>query len=149
MHLSFDTAGQLVRGDFQIVCGLQIHPESRARIEVASQPQRRIGSDAAALVNNFRNPSYGHMQIQSDTIHAELKRLHEISLQNLPRMNKGKTSLRLGQNAYLLSSSEGITFSRLTSSVKRLQFRKRYNFGLRSSLCPSQEHSCLPLPNLP
>jgi len=87
MHLSFDTAGQLVRGDFQIICGLQIHPESRARIEVASQPQRRIGSDAAALVNNFRNPSYGHMQIQSETIHAELKRLHEVSPQNLAGMD--------------------------------------------------------------
>jgi len=87
MHLSLDTAGQLVGCDFQIVCGLQIHPEKRRGLEVASQPQRRIGSDATALVNNLRNASHGHMQIQSQTIHTELKRLHEVSPQNLAGMD--------------------------------------------------------------
>src|SRR6476646_9821662 len=99
MHRSVDTARQLVGGDFQIIRGLQIHPEKRACLEVASEAQRRVRTDAAALVNNFRNASHGHMQIHSETIHAELKRLHEVSPQNLAGMNGRKTSLRLSQNS--------------------------------------------------
>src|SRR5258708_38096759 len=48
-NFPFNGAGELVLRHLEIVRGLKIQPKARAGIEVPSQPQSRIGSNAAAL----------------------------------------------------------------------------------------------------
>ena len=87
MNFPFDCAREFILRNFEIVGGLQIQPETGAGVEVSSQPQRRIRSYTAPLVDNFGNSRYRDAEIESQPVHAELERFHELGAENLARMD--------------------------------------------------------------
>ena len=86
-HIALDDPLQRVLCDFQIIAGLRVQPEARTGVEIASQPQGGIGSDAPPPVNDLRNPGHRNVQVERQPVHAEAERLHEIFAQNLTGMN--------------------------------------------------------------
>ncbi len=57
LHVASDLGGNLVLGDFQVVAGLEIHPEYRSVLEIARKAQSRVGGDATPLVHDVRDAS--------------------------------------------------------------------------------------------
>ena len=66
----FNGAGELVLRHLEIVRGLKNQPKARAGIEVPSQPQSRIWSNAAALVDDLGNARHRDAEIERQPIHA-------------------------------------------------------------------------------
>jgi hypothetical protein len=87
---------ELVIGNFEIVRGLKIQPEAGAGVEVPGQPQSRIWSNAAALVNDFSHSRHRDAEIKRQPIHAEPQRLPELGTENLTRMDWRQKFLSLG-----------------------------------------------------
>jgi hypothetical protein len=87
-NFPFNYAGELVVRNFQIVRGLKIQPKSRAGVEVPSQAQSSIRSNAAALMDDLGNARHWDAQIKRQPIHAQTQRLHELRTQNLAGMNR-------------------------------------------------------------
>jgi hypothetical protein len=56
LDVARDLGGELVLCNFQLVAGLKIHPEDRAVLEVASEPQSCFGGDTALLDEEFMAP---------------------------------------------------------------------------------------------
>jgi len=79
----FNDPRKLVLRNFQMISGLQIHPEAGAGIEIPGEPQGRIWSNPAALVHNFGYSRYRNTQVERQPIHAETERFHEVCTQNL------------------------------------------------------------------
>jgi hypothetical protein len=69
--------------NLQIVRGLKIQPKARAGIEVPREPQCRIWSNPAALVNDLGDSCYWYTEIERQTIHAQAQRFHEVRAQDL------------------------------------------------------------------
>jgi hypothetical protein len=92
---------------------LKIQPKTRAGIEVPGQSQGLIRSYAAPLVDNLRDSSHRHPQIDRQPIHAQSQRLHEIGAQNLAWMNGRTTLLSLSH----VTKSDSIPFGGATPDV--------------------------------
>jgi hypothetical protein len=82
-------------GYFEIEGGLKIQPETRACIEVSGQPQRRVRSYAAALVDDLGNSRHWHAKIKRQSVHTEPERLHELGAEDFAGMDGRKEFLRL------------------------------------------------------
>ena len=69
------------------VSRLQAQSKGCAGVKMARQLQGGLGGNAAALGNDFSDPSDRHMQVQCQVIDRELKRCREISSQNFAGVN--------------------------------------------------------------
>src|ERR1039457_3192071 len=96
-NLRFNNAPELVLRNLQIVRGLKIQPKARAGIEVPREPQCRIWSNPAALVNDLGDSCYWYTEIERQTIHAQAQRFHEVRAQDLAGMDGRKRLLRFRQ----------------------------------------------------
>jgi hypothetical protein len=79
-----------ILGDFQVIECLRVQPEAGAGVEVASETQSRIWSDASPFMNNLSDASYGHMKVERQPVHADAKRHHEILAKDLTGMDRWK-----------------------------------------------------------
>src|SRR5260370_34039210 len=84
-HVALNLGGDLVFGNFQVVPRLQIHPERRTIFEITREAQRRVGSDAAALVDDIADPRPRDAQIHPHWVHAHPQRSHEFPPNGLSR----------------------------------------------------------------
>jgi hypothetical protein len=95
-NFPFNDPRKPVLRNFQIISGLQIHPEAGAGIEIPGEPQSRIWSNPAALVHNFGYSRYRNTQVERQPIHAETERFHEVCIQNLPGVDWPEQPLQPG-----------------------------------------------------
>jgi hypothetical protein len=72
----------------KIVRGLQVQPEFGRCIEVASQPQGRIGGNAASTVHDLRHACCGNAKFQRKPIYAHSERLQIVSPDRLAGMRE-------------------------------------------------------------
>jgi len=81
------TRESLSVGRLPSVRRLQAQSKGCAGVKMARQLQGGVGGNAAALGNDFSDPSDRHMQVQCQVMDAELKRCREISSQNFAGVN--------------------------------------------------------------
>src|SRR6266550_1925308 len=76
-HISSDAGCLPVLGDFQLVPPLQVDPKRCGSIQIACQPQSRVGCDPAPLVVDLRDSRHRNAQVCSKFVHTQVVRLHE------------------------------------------------------------------------
>src|SRR5882724_6195958 len=88
LHVALDLSRNFVLGDFQIITGLEVHPESRAVSEITRKAQGRIRSDATPLVDDIGDSRNRYAQGHGHLVHAQSERCHEFFAENLSRMHR-------------------------------------------------------------
>ena len=83
--LDFPAGGVL--GDVEVVAVLQVEPEPRRDAEVARQPEGRIAADAAAATHDLGDAVRRHAQDVPQLGRAQVKRRHEVLLEDLAGMD--------------------------------------------------------------
>jgi hypothetical protein len=68
---------------------LQIEPEFGISFEIPGQPERRVGTDAPAPMDNFADARGGNVKIKGQLVDGEPKRLHKVLKQDFTRVNRG------------------------------------------------------------
>jgi hypothetical protein len=131
MDFPFDCARQLVLGDFQIVGGLQVHPEFRAGVEVAGQTQGSIGRDSPTFVNYLWDTGTGTRRSRARRVQARAKRLREVTAQNLTGMDGG-SFLILGTAPRSFPVHLTVCLSMELSDDRRSQPGKRSHLSMRN-----------------
>jgi hypothetical protein len=81
--------------------GLQVHPELGRRMEIGSEPERRVYGDARLLLGNTLHARARHAYACGKRVGLQAKGLQELLAEHLARMHRGQ----LGHGALPLSDN--------------------------------------------
>lgn len=74
-------------GDFEIVLGLEAHPDSGACSEVAGEAHGGVSGDSAFSPNDFADPQGRNADVGGNSVLAEFEWLHEVFKEHFAWMN--------------------------------------------------------------
>lgn len=75
-----ECVAEVVLLDLKVEAGLEVEPEPVGGAEVASQPERCVGSDPTLAVHDLVDPTWGHADRDGEPVLADLQRLQEFRL---------------------------------------------------------------------
>src|SRR5580658_2987472 len=85
-HIAFNLISNLILGNFQVIARLEIHPERRTVVEVASETQGCISSNCALFVDDIGDPRHRDAQVHSNPVHTQPQWDHKLLAENFSWM---------------------------------------------------------------
>jgi hypothetical protein len=83
----FDTGGQVVLGNVEVVVHLEPQPETGRISEVPGESECGVGRDTASPVHDFVDSTWGNAQIIAKLILADAQRFEKLFIENFARMH--------------------------------------------------------------
>lgn len=87
MNFFRDLRADLALSAFQVIAGLQIHPELRRSPEVPRQPECRVRRYGAAFAHDVVDARGRHLELQRQRMRAHIQGNKELFAQHFARMN--------------------------------------------------------------
>jgi hypothetical protein len=74
--------------DLEVVVRLEAQPELLGRLEVASEPERRVGRDPALAPDDLMDATRGNAEVPRDAKPRQAQRLEELQREDLAGMKR-------------------------------------------------------------